>query len=69
MPIEYDEFVTLISTLICLIVRILFFPLHQVTALHLAAEEGHKHTVQYLVEKEADINIRDDNGVHLNICY
>jgi len=33
------------------------------TYLHLAVKGGHMKTVKYLVEKEADINIKDDHGV------
>ena len=33
------------------------------TPLHLAAESGHIKIVNYLVDKGADINIQDDNGV------
>ena len=33
---------------------------HQGTPLHLAAEAGHMDIVRYLVEKGADINIKDD---------
>ena len=37
------------------------------TPLHLAAESDRIKMVKYLVEKKADINIQDDNGVI--ICY
>ena len=37
--------------------------LHQITALHLAAESGRIKMVNYLVEQGADINIQDENGV------
>jgi len=33
------------------------------TYLHLAVEGGHMNTVKYLVNKGADINIKDDHGV------
>ena len=36
---------------------------HQQTPLHFAAREGHTATVEYLVEKGADINIRDNYEV------
>ena len=36
---------------------------HQRTPLHLAAELGHTGTAQFLVEKGADINIKDSDGV------
>ena len=36
---------------------------HQFTPLHRAAERGHTDTVQYLTEKGADINIKDNDEV------
>ena len=33
------------------------------TALHVAAERGHSEIVKYLGDKEADINIRNNDGV------
>ena len=42
------------------------FFLHQMTALHKAAEGGHMDIVRYLIEKEADIGIQDRIGV--SIC-
>ena len=33
---------------------------HQYTPLHLAAEGGHVDTVRYLVDKGADLNIKND---------
>ena len=45
------------------------FSLHQRTPLHVAARRGHVHTVGYLVDKGADINIRDRYLVSLlTIC-
>ena len=41
----------------------LFLSLHQWTPLHLAAGKGHKDTVLYLVQKEAEINIKDGYSV------
>ena len=42
----------------------LFVSPHQMTALHRAAFEGQVDTVRCLVDKGADINIKDDkNGV------
>lgn len=35
------------------------------TALHCAAELGHRDSVEELLDKEADPNIRDINGVFL----
>ena len=42
------------------------FFLHQMTALHLAAESGHIKILNYLVDQGANINIWDDNRV--SIC-
>ena len=36
---------------------------HQHTPLHVAAEAGHVDIVRYLVEKNADPNIKDERGV------
>ena len=36
---------------------------HQQTPLHWAAGEGEEDTVQLLIEKGADINIKDNLGV------
>ena len=35
------------------------FSLHQLTALHMAAERGYIEIVEYLVGKQADIDIQD----------
>ena len=43
-------------------IPILFSAL-QMTPLHWAAEKGHANTVHCLVEKGADINIKDGSGV------
>ena len=41
--------------------------LRQMTPLHVAAERGGRfNIVEYLVGKEADINIKDNNGVKKN---
>ena len=41
-----------------------FLSLHQRSALHMAAEGGHKETLDYLVDVAgADINITDEDGV------
>ena len=37
---------------------------HQKTPLHWAAFQGHPVTAQFLVEKGADINVKDNYGVH-----
>ena len=36
---------------------------HQYTSLHFAAYRGHTETVQYLIGKGAEINIRGKDGV------
>ena len=36
---------------------------HQRTPLHRAVEQGHAGTAQFLVEKGADINVKDNDGV------
>ena len=35
------------------------------TPLHVAAERGHPRIVEYLVDKGADIDIQDKNGVNM----
>ena len=40
--------------------------LHQITALHIAAERGHIKIVEYLADKGADIDIQDKNGVSVH---
>ena len=45
----------------------MFISLHQQTPLHIAASNGHDYTVQCLVEKGAEINIKDKDGVRLKI--
>ena len=42
---------------------LLIFPLYQRTPLHIAARENYEHTVECLVNKGADINIKDKAGV------
>ena len=41
--------------------------LNQRTPLHVAASNGRDYTVEYLVEKGADINIKDMAGVSMTI--
>ena len=41
----------------------LLFYLKQRTPLHIAVRQTHVHTVRYLIEKGADINITDKKGV------
>ena len=44
-----------------------YFVLHQRTPLHLAAEQGRfENILGYLLDKGADINIKDNDGV--NTC-
>ena len=44
-----------------------FLSLHQMTPLHVAFEQGDRIIImKYLIDKGAEINIRDNNGV--NIC-
>ena len=42
-----------------------FLSLYQMTPLHLAAERARVKVIEYLVDKEADINIQDLNGVNI----
>ena len=45
----------------------LFLFLNQRTPLHVAASKGHDYTVECLVEKGANINIKDKDGVGMSI--
>ena len=45
-----------------------FISLHQMTPLHIAVEGAHTEIVKYLVDREADINIKDYNGVNIYVC-
>ena len=55
----------LVLKLFCLSVS-----LHQKVPLHMAAEEGHKDIVECLVDKGADINIKNNDGVkYITFCY
>ena len=40
-----------------------FLSLYQITPLHLAAESGNIKILNHLVDKGADVNIQEDNGV------
>jgi len=42
---------------------VFFFPLNQMTCLHVAVEGGHMNTLRYLVDQGADINTKDNRGV------
>ena len=46
------------------------FSLHQMTALHFAAESNHIKMVKCLLDQGADIDIQDDNEVilHTNVA-
>ena len=46
----------------------IFLSLYQMTPLHLAAQRGRYNLVRYLVDKDADVNIQDINGVRLILC-
>ena len=41
----------------------LVYSSHQWTPLHFAAREGHVDIVRYLVDKVADLNIKNEDGV------
>ena len=46
------------------------FVFHQQTPSHLAAEKGRfENTLKYLVDKQADINIKDNDGVNIMLLY
>ena len=45
--------------------KICFAFLYQQTPLHIAARQGYVKTVECLVEKGADISIKDNNGVSI----
>ena len=40
-----------------------FFSVHQMTPLHLAAEQGRSHVVKFLTEKGANVDIKNIKGV------
>ena len=43
--------------------------LYQMTPLHIAAERGFVKIVDYLIDKGADVDIRDKNGVIICGCF
>ena len=43
--------------------RSIFISLHQRTPLHVAAYRGNVETVAFLVDKGADMSIKNENGV------
>ena len=47
-----------------------YFVFHQQTPSHLAAEKGRfENTLKYLVDKQADINFKDNDGVNIMLLY
>ena len=42
-----------------------FLFVYQITPLHLAAKKGHAKVALFLLSKEADKNIQDNNGVSI----
>ena len=44
----------------------MFHSLHQWTPLHIAAKQGQQDMVEYLIGKEASIDIKDNDGV--SVC-
>ena len=42
---------------------------YQQTPLHVAASKGHDYTVEHLVKKEADMNIKDKKGVREKLYF
>ena len=45
------------------------FSYHQMTALHVAASAGRLKIVDCLVDKGADIDIQNDEGVRAEFCH
>ena len=48
---------------------LLLSPTYQQTPLHVAASNGRDYTVEYLVTKGADMNIKDKNGVSVKLYF
>ena len=42
---------------------------YQKTPLHVAASKGHDYTMEYLVKKGADMNIKDEKGVSEKLYF
>lgn len=53
------------NTLRATFVTTVSLSLHQSTPLHVAARRGHANIVKCLVDKGANINIKDDDGVSI----
>ena len=51
---------------VSLILTLLLFSLHQMTPLHLAVESNRFKMVECFLDKQADINLPDDNEVILH---
>jgi len=65
-----SPFCTYIPPEICKYKSFNSFLFHQQTPLHLAAEKGRfENTLKYLVDKGADINIKDEKGVIVMLLY
>ena len=45
-----------------------FISLHQMTPLHVAVERALTEIVKFLVDRGADITIKDYNGVNIYVC-
>ena len=66
--VVYNWFVHQVSCDRTHLIYLLYFFLHQLTPLHLAAETGRIKILNYLLEQGADINIQDYHGVITRIC-
>ena len=47
-------------------ITLVVYSLHQMTALHFAAESNHIKMVECLLDQRADINVQDENEVILH---